>query len=83
MDPIETTIDELTLILLYLTREKDRFGNVYSWKGYDFGALNRLSEKGLILQRSLKAKAIGIPEESVPEIKNLLEKYGVESKDGI
>ncbi len=83
MDSIEDTIDELTLILLYLTREKDRYGNVYSWKGYDFGALNRLSEKELILQRSYKAKSVVIPDESVPEIRRLLEKYGIGSERDI
>ena len=67
------------MILLYLTWVKDRYGNVYSWKGYDFGALNRLSVKELILQRSYKAKSVVIPEGSVPKIKRLLEKYGIES----
>ncbi len=83
MDPIETTIDELTMILLYLTREKDRYGNVYSWKGYDFDSLNRLSEKELILQGSYRSKSVVIPRESVPKIKRLLEKYGIGSEDGL
>ena len=72
MSSIESTIDELKLVLLYLTREKNRYGNVYSWKGYDFGALNKLSEKELILQRSYKAKSAVIPKGSVPDIKRLV-----------
>ena len=55
---------------------------MYSWKGYDFGALNRLSEKELILQRSYKAKSVVIPEKSVPKIKRLLEKYGIGLENG-
>lgn len=48
------TIEELSLVLLYLTRFQDnnefcRYMEV-AWRGYDFTALNQLENKGLIMQ---------------------------------
>jgi len=43
-------IDEAVLALLFLTRHsKSR-----AWKGFDWDALNRLHEKGLIADRSTR-----------------------------
>ena len=47
----QEAIDELTLMLLYLTRFPDREGKRYdeiSWKNYDFDAIDRLDEQDLI-----------------------------------
>ena len=50
----EQAIEELSLMLMYLTREQDnnefcRYREL-SWKGYDFGMLDRLSGEELIFQ---------------------------------
>lgn len=50
----EQAIEELSLMLMYLTREQDnnefcRYREL-SWKGYDFGTLDRLSGEELIFQ---------------------------------
>ena len=45
-------IDELTLLLLYLTSFKDDYGMAEaqrSWKGYPFESLNELAENRLIV----------------------------------
>ncbi|MBR3476405.1 MAG: hypothetical protein IKH39_04520 [Candidatus Methanomethylophilaceae archaeon] len=80
MENAETAVEELTFVLLYLTRMKEEHGGYISWKGYDFPTLDRLEEKGLICQRKNKtrAKSVHIPEESVAKAKELLKKYGVE-----
>jgi hypothetical protein len=76
----ETAVEELTFVLLYLTRMKEKYGGYSSWKGYDFPTLDRLEEKGLILQGRNKTitKSVFIPEESVAKAKELLEKYGID-----
>ncbi|WP_442871642.1 DUF6429 family protein, partial [Aminipila sp.] len=48
----QNIIEELTLMLLYLTSWKERgMEDAYprSWKGYDFDILNRLSEKEMVV----------------------------------
>ena len=79
MESTDEAIEELTFILLYLTRMKEKYGGYSSWTGYDFAALNSLEEKGLILQgrNKYRCKSVCIPEESVAKAKELLEKYGV------
>jgi len=51
-DKKQKIIDDLALALMYLTgwEEKDITGESYirAWKGYDFDALDRLKELGLI-----------------------------------
>ena len=50
----EDAIEELSLMLMYLTREQDR--NEFcryreiSWKGYDFGLLDKLGQEEMIYQ---------------------------------
>lgn len=50
----EKAVEELSLMLMYLTRTPDnnefcRYREI-SWKGYDFGMLDRLSDEELIIQ---------------------------------
>lgn len=79
----DVAIEELTFVLLYLTSTKDRFEGYSSWKGYDFGTLDRLEEKGLIGQgrNKYKSKSVWIPPESVDEARRLLRKYGIEDRN--
>ena len=75
----KAAVEELTFVLLYLTRMKE-YGGYRSWKGYDFDALDSLEEKELIIQgrNKTRCKSVVIPEESVEAAKKLLRKYGID-----
>lgn len=48
-------MEELTMILIYLSDLQNRFANKddkYAWKGYDFNVLNELDGKDYIRQGS-------------------------------
>jgi len=66
----EQKIDEAVLALLYLTlHEDDR-----AWKGFDWKAMNRLYEKGFMLDPVNKAKSVVLTETGIAESKRLFEK---------
>lgn len=71
-------IQELTLLLLYLTawdEEVPPFGtHKRSWKGYDFNALNKLDAEGLIVG-SDKSKSVFLTDEGAARARELLAKY--------
>jgi hypothetical protein len=70
-------IDDTVLALLYL--------NLYhcgaAWKGFDWDALNRLHEKGLISNPARKAKSVGFSREGEKLAKQLFERMFV-AKEG-
>lgn len=86
-----TSIEELTMMLMYLTSWKEstelslrvkppvkKNENYFrrSWKGYPFEALNDLSEKGYISEaRSSQPAFISLKGERAA--RKLLEKYGI------
>ena len=72
----EKRIDEAVLALLYLNLYHT--GNV--WKGFDWGAMNRLHEKGLISDPVSKAKSIGFSEEGEKQARKLFEQMFVVNK---
>jgi hypothetical protein len=50
-EDLKQTVKELTLMLLHLTSwEENEFGMQYqrSWKGYDFGILDELTDEDLV-----------------------------------
>jgi hypothetical protein len=64
-------IDEAVLALFYLTlHDHNR-----AWKGFDWEALNRLHEQGLIDDPVSKAKSVVLTEEGLRASKRLFEKY--------
>lgn len=71
-------IDELTLLLLYLTsfEEKTELDEttLRSWKGYPFDSLNKLSNNNLIFF-SNRAKSVYITEDGIELANKLLQKY--------
>lgn len=78
---MEEQIEELTLLLLYLTswKEKETYGEfIRSWKGYDFDVLNKLEDEGLIGGSTHKAKSTYITESGITKAKNLMKKYNIE-----
>ena len=78
---MEQQIKELTLLLAYLTSwdDKDRLTkqeNKKSWKGYDFGILNKLYEEEYIYQEN-KDKYFIWEEKGIVEEERLIEKYNI------
>lgn len=81
---LEETIEELSLALMYLTRFQDnnefcRYMEV-AWKGYDFGALNQLENKDLIIQPG-KSKYVYLTEQGKERARDFLKKYQIPDQD--
>ena len=75
--PAEVAIEELVLLLLYLTCwEEDVFGmkSYRSWKGYPFEILDGLKEKEFI-SSGKRAKSVYLQEKGIQKAKELKEKY--------
>lgn len=70
MEIDEEKIDEAVLALLYLTLHDGG----RAWKYIDWGAMNRLHEKGLIENPIGKAKSILFTEEGLKESERLFQK---------
>jgi hypothetical protein len=60
----EHKVDDVVLALLHLNAFKDRYG-WRAWKSLDWGALDRLHERGLISDPKSKAKSIALTDEGV------------------
>jgi hypothetical protein len=70
MEYDEDKVDDAVLALLYLTTFRDKPG-FRAWKGHDWGALDRLYEKGYIGDPKGKAKSVIVTEEGVARSKEL------------
>lgn len=74
-------INELSLILMYLTRfnHQDRFSleENKTWKGYPFQTLDEREKEGLINQGSHRSKSVHISEEGLEKAKELLARYNI------
>jgi len=78
-------IQELTMILMYLTRfaENEKFfeaQDFYAWKGYDFDVINQLWDDDYIRQgkHPSKSKKVYLTESGKAYAQELLEKYHIE-----
>jgi len=60
-------IDEAVLALLFLNRHTE----ARAWKGFDWDALNRLHEKGLIADPVNKAKSVVFTDEGLKRAEEL------------
>lgn len=61
MDYDQDKVDEAALALLFLTMEKQQFGDktaATAWKGLDWDVFDRLHEKGLIGNPKNKNKSV-------------------------
>lgn len=67
-------LDRFTLVLLHETGFEEA-GGLRSWKGYDWGIMNRLHEKGLISDPVGKAKSVFLTEAGRREAKALLASF--------
>jgi len=70
MDIDNDKIDEAVLALLSLTLHDD----VRAWKSFDWEAMNRLFEKGYILNPVVKAKSVVLTEKGLAESERLFTK---------
>jgi uridine phosphorylase/DNA-binding MarR family transcriptional regulator len=74
----DQNFEELTLLLLYLTSWREKVvSDLYiqrAWKGYDFGILNKLEEKGYITS-SKRAKSVHLTDEGIEQAKAILKKF--------
>jgi hypothetical protein len=64
-------IDEVVLALLYLGLHDE----YRAWKGFDWNAMNRLYEKGMISNPVGKAKSVEFTEEGLRESERLFHKF--------
>jgi hypothetical protein len=74
---VDERIEELTLLLLYLTSWDEKIGEYKikrSWKGYDFDILNELDEKGLI-NGGRKSKSVYFTEDGAKKAEELIKMY--------
>jgi hypothetical protein len=62
-------IDDAVLALLYLTLHD----HYRAWKGFDFEVMDRLHEKGMILDPVGKVKSVVLTEEGLLRSKQLFE----------
>ena len=84
-------IKDLTLMLMYLTsweenlvpelhEKPDRIGFRpqirRTWKGYDFGILNELTDEGLVNARN-RSKSASFTDEGAAKALELLRQYGI------
>ena len=85
------TVKDLTLMLMYLTsweenlvpelhEKPDRLGFRpqirRTWKGYDFGILNELTDEGLVNARN-SSKSASFTDEGAAKALELLMQYGI------
>ena len=74
---IETTIQDLTLLLLYLTSWTEQHDPTRrSWKGYTFEALDALAQEGYI-RNARGSKSAVVTDDGVAQAKRLLAEYGI------
>jgi Domain of unknown function (DUF6429) len=62
-------IDDAVLGLLWLTRHDER----RAWKGFDWGALDRLHQKGLIADPANKTKSVILSDEGLRQAERLFQ----------
>jgi hypothetical protein len=84
MDYDEDKIDEFTLALLYLvTHEREEGFGARAWKGFDWGTLDRLHQKGYISNPEKKTKSVVMTEAGYLKAEELFEQHfsiGAETK---
>ena len=70
----ESKVDDMVLALLHLTTSKDH-GIDRAWKGFDWDALDRLHERGMISDPRSKAKSVVLTEEGARRSRELFDRH--------
>lgn len=74
----ERKVEDVVLALLHLNAFKDKYG-WRAWKGFDWDALDRLYERGLIGNPKSKAKSVPLTDEGVNLAEELFHRhFGIE-----
>lgn len=76
-------IEELTLLLLYLTSWEEEIGSGTAhraWKGFRFEVLDALEEAGYLSQ-SKRAKSVGLTEAGLEQAQALATRYLAAGED--
>ena len=73
MDFDKNKVDNATLALLWLVMSKNRFGGASAWKGFDWGVLGRLHDKGMIDNPVGEVKSVVFTQEGLERAKALFE----------
>ena len=68
-------IDNIVLALMCLTLHDEASGTARTWKGFDWDTLDRLYEKGWILDPKTKAKSVVLTEAGLALAKQLFDQY--------
>lgn len=80
-------IEELTLLLMYLTSwdeeslfydendNLDKGVTKNAWKGYSFDAINKLTDKGYLFPSKYKNKSVTLTKEGEKLAESLIQKY--------
>jgi hypothetical protein len=68
-------VDEMTLALLYLVMHDESEFGARAWKGFDWGTMNRLHDKGFIGNPVSKAKSVMVTPEGCEKAKELFERH--------
>jgi hypothetical protein len=71
MEYHEDKVDEMVLALLFLTLHD----NYRAWKGHDWGAMERLHNKGMIDNPVGKAKSVVLTDEGLQRSRELFIKH--------
>jgi hypothetical protein len=81
MDNIETTIQDLTLMLMYVSSwEEPPGGARKAWKGFSYEAMDALLQEELIASKKAD-KAVTLTTDGVAEARKLLKKHGFEVEE--
>lgn len=75
MEVDEDKIDDAVLALLHLTLHNGG----RAWKSFDWDAMNRLHEKGLIDNPATKAKSVQLTAEGIKQSERLFKKLFVKN----
>ncbi len=67
-------VDDMTLALLNLVMYDEKIGT-RAWKGFDWGTMDRLHEKGFISDPKSKAKSVVVTEEGVKRSEELFKEF--------
>ena len=67
-------IDDMVLALLCLTLHEE-YGVPRAWKGHDWDVLDRLYQKGWLLDPKTKAKSVVLTDEGLARAQRLFETY--------
>jgi len=68
-------IDDMVLALMCLTLHDHAYGTARAWKGFDWDVLDRLYEKGWILDPKGKAKSVILTEAGLVRAHQLFDSY--------